>query len=182
MDPFRQMTFATFDHQPGDRQGSFAVYQTDHQSNAALPHIAAIDDKHQFADRCQSVEQLLDKGQVVAFVPIRSFWIHRLYRLNRLSSLARSGAFQAMVGSWQLLPSTMPLTNAASVVSMRMVLLFGSPGYNCMIACRMVRYTRRLSLMVSLLFFRDGKNVVYLKCQSSFDKMSGIQIIIKLYR
>jgi hypothetical protein len=44
-----------------------------------------------------------------------------------------------MVGNWQLLPSTIPLTKAANVVSMRPVLPFGSVGYICFNAILMVR-------------------------------------------
>src|SRR4030067_372713 len=93
MQTFRQMSFAAFDHQPGDRQGP----------------------------------------------------------------LAGSGDLRAMPGSWQLLPSTIPLIIAAKVVNIRALFPFASVGYICRIAIRMVRYTRRLSLMGSLLFFLGWK-------------------------
>ena len=50
MNPLRQMPFTSFDHQPGDRQGSLAIKQADHQGDAAMSHFTAIDDEHQFAD------------------------------------------------------------------------------------------------------------------------------------
>jgi hypothetical protein len=62
-----------------------------------------------------------------------------------------------MLGNWQLFPSTIPLTIAANVVSIRAWLPFGSVGNNCLMVVLMVRYTRRLSLMGSLLFFLAGK-------------------------
>ena len=68
MNVFRQMAFAAFDYQPGDRQRPFAIQQTDHQGNAALSNFAAIDDEHQLADGCQPVEQFLHKGQVIGFI------------------------------------------------------------------------------------------------------------------
>src|SRR4030067_2820548 len=80
-----------------------------------------------------------------------------------------------MVGNWQLFPSTMPLTIAANVVNMRAWLPFGSLGNNCLMVVLMVRYTRRLSLIGSLLFFLGGKNIVYPMWQSSFVKVSGNQ-------
>jgi len=62
-----------------------------------------------------------------------------------------------MVGNWQLFPNTIPLTMAAKVVNIRAWLPFGSVGNNCFMASLMVRYTRRLSLTVALLFFLGGK-------------------------
>lgn len=69
MHVFRQMPFPAFDHQPGDRQCAFAIQQTDHQRDTALPNFTAIDDEDQLPDFGQAVEQFLHKRQVIAFVP-----------------------------------------------------------------------------------------------------------------
>ncbi len=64
MNTLWQMSFTSFDHQPGDWQGSLAIDQADHQRDALMPNFTAIDHKDQFADFCQIRQQLTHKWQV----------------------------------------------------------------------------------------------------------------------
>jgi hypothetical protein len=68
MDMFRQMPFTAFHHQLSDRQRPFAIQQTDHQGEATLSYLAAIDNKHHLSDFGQAIEQFLEKRQVIAFI------------------------------------------------------------------------------------------------------------------
>lgn len=45
-----------------------AIQQIDHQGDATLSYLAAIDDKHQFSDFGQAIEQFLHKRQVIACI------------------------------------------------------------------------------------------------------------------
>ena len=68
MKAFRQVSFTSFDYQPGDGQSSFAIDQADHQGDTLMPDFAPVDDKDQLSDLRQAEQQLAHKGQVIAFI------------------------------------------------------------------------------------------------------------------
>src|SRR5215813_11909971 len=76
------------------------------------------------------------------------FLTHLAKRLTRLSGLAPSGTWVAILGSCVLWLPTMPLMRAAKVVTCLIILPCGTAGYPCSKALRMARYRRRLSLIV----------------------------------
>src|SRR5215467_10446371 len=72
---------------------------------------------------------------------------HRAKRLTRLSGLAPSGTWAAILGNCVLWLPTMPLMSAAKVVKCLAILPCGTAGYPCSKDLCMARYLRRLSLI-----------------------------------
>src|SRR3972149_10705543 len=68
MKVFRQVSFTSFDNQPGDGQSSFAIDQADHQGDTLMPDFTPVDDKDQLSDLRQAEQQAAHKGQVIAFI------------------------------------------------------------------------------------------------------------------
>ncbi len=150
------MPFSAFDHQLGNRQGPFPVNEADHQGNAFLSDLAAIDHKHQFANGRLVRQQFAHERQVKALV-FNSFILH-----------PATVAFDATVGfgtircfaSDGVQLATASLHNPGYHCSQRGQspgkLPLGSVGNSRFIASLMVRYTRRLSIGIRL-FFLAGK-------------------------
>ncbi|NMB89804.1 MAG: hypothetical protein GYA17_15705 [Chloroflexi bacterium] len=112
MNLLRQMSFAPFDHQPGNRQGPFAIQQTDHQGDAPTPDFAAIDDKYQFTDRDKMRQQLPHERQVMALIRyslilhLATIALDAAIRLGRIRRFA--GNQSRAIGSFVLAQSRLP--------------------------------------------------------------------------
>src|SRR4030065_103352 len=68
MKAFRQVSFTSFDNQPGDGQGALAIDQADHQGDTLMPDFTPDDDKDQLPDLRQADQQSAHEGQVIAFI------------------------------------------------------------------------------------------------------------------
>ena len=67
MKSFRQMSLASFDHQPGDRQSPLSVDQADHQCDTLVPYLTPIDGKGQCLRSRKPDQQLPHKREVTFF-------------------------------------------------------------------------------------------------------------------